>query len=578
MDGTITVGRRVRQAVERHLWDLDHASNRRIYFDERKAEAAILWFSVALKHVEGEWAGKPVELTDNQAFIIWCVMGWRNADGNRRFRHVYISCARKWGKSTLAAGIGLMLLTFDDPLEPGAQVYCAATKEDQAKIVHRLAQNMANASDLVKSQARTLAKSIVTKPDSLQPNSFFKPLGSDSKTSDGFNVHVAVLDEIHEWRTKQHQGLWDKLNTAHGSRRQALIITITTAGDDTSEIWSNVDDLCCQSLDGYKQDNPPGDHRFAFVARLDEKRDCDCGGNVDCIRCDGTGTIEADDPFDEANWPKANPNFPITPKPEFLREQAADAKLSPANKHAFLRYHCNVKVSSLSKAIDSGTWSRAQGQLSDWSEADVVCGGWDLGGEDDLGALARVARFETDEKSEDGDPVYRYEIDATGYINAENSRDIAKEPWCNWRRDGILVVSPMELAAMKTAVKKYHRDDYVRQWAYDPHTSRDFAQSLEADGVECIKFFQNASMWTEPLLKFLVDLKQGRITHNGNGLLTWSAGNLVTFNMSRSSQNLVMPDKRNSTEKIDPIIAVIMAYRLASVAPAKSKGKLFVYG
>ncbi|WP_372899702.1 terminase large subunit domain-containing protein, partial [Stieleria sp.] len=499
-----------------------------------------MWFPACLRHVEGEWADKPVELTDNQAFIVWCLMGWRRSDGCRRFRHAYITCGRKWGKSTVAAGIGLLLLTCDDPLEKGAQIYCAATKEDQAKIVHGLAKAMADGSPEVRKQVNVLAKSIVTKKGSYQPNSFFKPLGSDSRTSDGFNVHAAVLDEIHEWGD-HHKGLWDKLNTAHGSRRQPLIITITTAGDDQSKLWIEVDTLSCRVLDGYKLDNPPGDHRFCFIARLDEKRPCDCGAVKGCPKCEGTGEIPEDDPFDEKNWAKANPNYPVTPKREFMQEQADDAQLSPAGLHVFKRYHCNVLVSSLEKAIHDETWRAAQGEFSDWSDADAICGAWDMGGQDDLAALGFCARFDTGEDEIDtktgeptGRPLYRYEVDSVGFINTSAERDLSKEPWADWVDQKLLRVSSMEINEMRQEVIREYQDNQIRSWAYDPANSRDFAQSLEPEGIETVKFFQNAGMWTEPITKFLADLKLGRVRHEGNGLLTWAAGNMVLVNGKRS--------------------------------------------
>lgn len=581
MDGSIVVGRHVRQCVERHLYDLEHAKSRGHYFDEKKAVAAIAWFPLALVHVEGEWAGKPVELTDNQAFIVWCIMGWRRADGTRRFRHVYISCARKWGKSTLAAAVSLLLLTFDDPLEKGAQVYCAATKEEQAKIVHRLAQTMASNSPVLKLQTNVLAKSITTKPESLQPNSFFKPLGSDSRTSDGFNVHAAVLDEIHEWR-EHHQGLWDKLNTAHGSRRQPLIITITTAGDDTSELWIDVDKLCVTALERYDEEQPPGDNRFVFIARLDEARPCDCGGLDSCRKCDGKGEIPEDDPFDPLNWPKANPNYPVTPKHDFMVEQASDAQNSAKSLHAFKRYHCNIRVTSLDKAIHPVTWANARGELSDWSEADAICGGWDMGGQDDMASLGFCARFATDEPEVDregnptGNPVYRFEVDAKCFINTENERDLTKEPFADWLSQNLLVVHQQEINEMRADIVRECHENHIRSWAYDPANSRDFAQSLEPEGIETVKFYQNAGMWTEPLTNFCRDLKKGRIRHDGNGLLAWSAANMITVNMSRAASVQCMPDKRTSPEKIDAIVAVIMAYRLATIAPQRSRGKLFI--
>ena len=582
LDGTVVVGRRVRQCIDRHLYDLKTAHKRGYYFDETKAATAIAWFPAALVHVEGEWAGRPVELTDNQAFIIWCIMGWRRADGTRRFRHAVICCARKWGKSTLAAGLALQLLTFDDPYEHGAQVYCAATKEDQAKIVHRLAQNMSQQSPVMRSQVNVLAKSITTKADSHQPNSFFKPLGSDSRTADGFNLHAAVIDEVHEWM-ERHEGLWDKLNTASGARRQPLIVTITTEGDDRSDLWISIDQLCVATLDRYDEDDPPGDNRFVFLARLDERRPCDCGGLPRCKKCDGTGEIPEDDIFDEANWPKANPNYPVTPKPDFMKEQASDAKNNAKAMHAFKRYHCNLRVSSLDKTIDDGLWARSRGELSDWEDADAICGAWDMGGSDDLAALGFCARFETGEFEIDAEtgaetdtPIYRYEVDAKGFLNTAAERDITKEPFCDWIKQGLLVVHTQEINQMRQDILNEFEWNLIRSWAYAPANSRDFAQSLEPEGIETVKFWQNARMYTEPMSSFLKDLRTGRIKHDGNGLLTWAAGNLVSVTTSKSGGIATMPDKANSPDKIDPIVAVIMAYRLATIAPQRSRGKLFI--
>lgn len=583
LNDSIVVGRRVRQCVERHVYDLENAHQRGHYFDEKIAAAAVAWFPLSLKHVKGEWAGDPVYLTDNQAFIIWCVFGWRRADGTRRFRHVYISCARKWGKSTIAAGLGLMCLTFDHPLEVGAEVFCAATKEDQAKIVHSTAKQMASESELLQLQCNVLANSITTKEQSLQPHSFFKPIGSDSRTSDGLNIHVVINDEIHEWM-ERHRGLWEKLNTASGSRRNYLIVTITTAGDDHSELWIEIESLCSLTLDNYQDDDPPGDNRFVFIARLDEKRSCECGGLDHCGKCDGTGEIPEDDPFDEENWPKANPNYPVTPKPDFMREQASDAKTSPKALHAFKRYHCNVRVSALDKAIDGPLWARARSEFLDWEDADAICGAWDMGGQDDLAAVGLCARFETGQyelnpetgKNDKKRPIYRYEVDAYGFINTDSCRDLSREPWSDWIRQDLLWSSAYEINEMKNVILHEFRENYVRSWAYDPHTSRDFAQSLEPEGLECFKFYQNAGMWTEPLTVFLRDLKRGRIHHDGNGLLAWAAGNLVTVNASKRSSIQCMPDKGNSPDKIDPIVAVIMAHRMATVAPRRSRGKSFI--
>lgn len=573
IDGTTKVGRYERLAVERHLYDLKHAKARGHYFDESKADKLCRMFPLVLRHTKAEWGGKPFHPSDNQMFIIWCIAGWRRSNGTRRFRFAYITCARKWGKSEFCAGLGNILTFADDPLQYGVNGYCAATTEDQAKIVHDVAKEMVRTSEVLSENLDIFEKSITSNSKAVQPNSSFKVIGSDSKSKDGFNIHFVIIDEVHEWK-KQHRKLYAKLTTAHGSREQPLIMIITTAGDENSELWLDIDYIATTTLDNYKQDEPPGDNRFVFIARLDEARDCECGGDESCGECGGTGVFAADDPFDESNWRKANPNFPTTPKLEFLREQAADAKLTPAGKHDFLRYHCNIKVDSNDKPLPSHVWAKAnRGKLSDWNTADVISGGWDIGGLDDLGAVGTCARFDTGDVDGSGNPIYRFEIDAQGFVNSNNKHDIAKEPWSGFASDGTLIVSPVEIAEMREYIARESHDLMINEWAFDPASSRDFAQALEdSEGIKAFRFYQNPRMWTEPLRNFISGIKRGLITHNGNTLLSWAASNMVVVTSSRTGDTLMMPDKGQAKEKkIDPIVAVIMAYCRAAAAPSRVK-------
>ncbi len=149
LKGRVLVCKWVRLAVERHLRDLKHGHKRGLWFDEDDAQYALDWFPL-LSHIEGEWAGDRIHLEDFQAFSLWVLFGWKRADPERpelpkenwprRFTDSYQSMARKNAKSTISAGIGLKL-AFDDD-EPGAQVFSAATKREQAAIVHEIAAQM----------------------------------------------------------------------------------------------------------------------------------------------------------------------------------------------------------------------------------------------------------------------------------------------------------------------------------------------------------------------------------------------------------------------------------------------------
>lgn len=139
LEGTIPAGNLIRQTVERHLRDLETAQERGIWFDRNEAQYVIDFFKF-LKHSKGEWRGQPFVLEPWQQFLMWSLFGWKRADGFRRFRNAYIEVPRKNGKSSWAAGIGLYLLAADG--EGGAEVYSAATKRDQAKIVWGEASEM----------------------------------------------------------------------------------------------------------------------------------------------------------------------------------------------------------------------------------------------------------------------------------------------------------------------------------------------------------------------------------------------------------------------------------------------------
>src|SRR5262252_1822696 len=139
-EGYLVCSRQVQLAARRHLQDLAEGRQRGLVFDPASAQFVIDFFKF-LCHTKGERQGETLRLESWQQFILWVIFGWRRmADGGRRFRTAYIEVARKNGKSTLMAGLGLYLLYADG--EPGALNYSAATEKDQARIVFDVAVEM----------------------------------------------------------------------------------------------------------------------------------------------------------------------------------------------------------------------------------------------------------------------------------------------------------------------------------------------------------------------------------------------------------------------------------------------------
>ncbi len=526
MSGRIATGNLVKCAVRRHVDDLKNAGERGFYFDEKIAQEAVDFFPDLCRHSKGEWAGRPMTLEPWQKFIVAMIFGWRRkADGMRRFLDAFIEIARKNGKSTLCASLGLLLLTCDFPVEQGAEVYATATKKDQAKIIFNESRRMVQQSPDLREYCKVHVNSI-----SLDlTNSFYQPLGSDSDGTDGLNPHAVIMDEIHAWQ-ERHREFYEKLTSGGGSRRQPLSISITTAGNDKSEIWKERHGYAERVALSVESGAVMDDRFFAFVACIDKD----------------------DDPFDESNWIKANPNLGVSVSADYLRNQATRAKNDPTQLNSFKRYHMNVMVSSSEKAIEADLWAACGGELSNLINRECYAG-VDIGTRDDFASVSLVFPFD-----EEGEK--RWEVLSWSFIHAESKRDLTLFPFSKWIDEGSLIVTPgksTDIATIQAKILELAKIYEIRSVAFDPNNARQLSQELENEGLPVFPFQQSAKKYNEPLTSYLNAIAEKTLRHDGDGLLAWQASNLV---VKSNSQKQWMPDKSSSDEKIDAQVATIMAF------------------
>lgn len=568
LDGSIKTGRLERLAVHRHVDDLKDAGNRGFYFDPSKAEKAIK-FAKCCNLFEGEWAGKAIQLRPEQKFIVWVMFGWRQtSDGLRRFRQVQLEVARKWGKSSFAAYLACLLLFFDDPIEHGAQGYVAATKQDQAKIVWKAAQKMIERSPALLKRANITPSRLMIEVPAF--DSVFRPIASDSKTVDGFNPHFVIKDEEHAWR-EMHRGLADTLASGFGARSQPITITITTYGDDDSLIWRENHDYAVRCLESVITGEVIDDAWFAFICALDYPMDkpCyKCKGDC-CPWCNGNGTIEADDPYDEANWRKANPGIGLgagfTPKLERMRESATVARQRPDKEPEFFQKNLNIIVSSRNKVITPEAWTASEGKLSGFTTV-TGHGGIDLGRSNDFAAIAMVLPFH--DVDDDDAPFVRYECLTKCWTVQDRPDELKLTMIERWIEGGFLNASPgdaVDFMDVEESILEWHRQHSIRTWAYDKTYAPQLAQRIEAEGLEPFAFSQSHKFYTAPLNELLKCVGKFRkvggvdvplFKHDGNPCLAWQAGNLVIDTNTRGE---TMPVKSQNVNKIDAMVAILMA-------------------
>ena len=536
-------------ACERHRIDLDRIGDDEFpyVFNPQQAQIAIDFFPAMLTHNTGEWAGRPFELSPSQKFIVWSMFGWLDAEGYRRFRRVFITVARKWGKSTFCSGLSILFLYGDWPVEVNSQVYVAATKQEQAAIVHREAVLMILKNKLLKKQAKISKwgshyKSVLL-PFPPYNGSVFKPLVSDSSTSDGFNPAVVIKDEWHAWKP-QHKGLKDRIETAGGSRRQPIDITISTEGDEQSTFYIQDLDTSVAMLEAAcDRGEHINDRLFAFVAKMDEERPGPDGE-----------MIAADDPFEEENWYKANPDLGVTPKLEYIREQAERAKQEPHFLNSFLRFHCNVRVSSKVKLINPAAWSACYNRDIPWEQAEAICGAFDLGWRDDLASVGVAARFNIDGE-------VKYGFMCKNFACENPARKLADEPWRTWQRLGYLIVTngnTTDLTEIEDWILRLSDEKSVHQWRFDPKNALQIGQNLtNRYGKLAVEFPQHHNRYNEPLRELMKQIVDGNMWHDGDQVLAWAVDNAVG---KKNGGGQIMPDKERSKDKIDPFVAMVMAF------------------
>lgn len=523
----------VRLARNRHARDLARygespSSPGNFYYDSEAADRAVQFFAY-LRHHKGEWAGKPfhLELWQEQD-IIRTLFGWKREDGLRRFRTAYVSIARKNGKSPLAAGIALYLLVADR--EPASEVYSAATKRDQARIVFDYATQMVKQSPDLKRHVSVFRDSLAV----LRTNSKFQPLSSDDKTLDGLSAHAAVIDELHAHRTRH---VWDVLETATSARRQPLIFAITTAGYDRKTICWEMHQRAVQVLEGALED----DSLFAYIASIDKD----------------------DDWRDESCWIKANPNLGVSKKIEYLRQQASKAADTPAFQNTFRRLDLNQWTEQSSRAIDMAAWHECAGQVNaDELKGQKCFGGLDLSSVTDLTALDLEFAVEVN-----GETVYKgltFFWLPSEAVARRSRRDGV--PYDVWAERGLLRLTPgnvVDYDVVRADINEFARRFDISEIAYDPWNATELAAKLESDGVKMVACRQGFATMSEPTKKFLGLILDKRIEHGGNPVMNWMAGNL---GVSQDAAGNLKPDKAKSTEKIDGMVAKIMALSRALVA------------
>lgn len=538
LSGRQVVCKWVRLAVQRHVKDLETGAGRGLRFDEAAARHVIDFFGF-LRHSKGEWAGQVVRLEPWQQFVLAVAFGWQRyheeyGEWFRRFRQVFLEVARKNGKSTLAAGVALYLLDADG--EPGAEVYCAATKKDQARIAWSEAKRMVQSSSFLRRRIRSVRDNLHI----INTASKLEPLGRDTDSMDGLNVHGSIVDELHAHKNRE---TWDLLDTATGSRRQSLLFGITTAGSDRHSLCYDLHQYTEKVVEGMVDD----DSFLGVIYTLDQRKEDEAGNVLE----------EGDDWENPAVWIKANPNLGASKKLADMKRKAKTAKEMPTAQNSFLQRELNIWTQSSVRWVNAARWLACGQSVSEDGLRGRRCfGGLDLSSTSDITTLVLVFPPQLP-----GDP---YQVLCRFWVPEETMRERTKRDRLQyeaWVRQGYMITTPGNvidfdfiLSEIDELAQKYD----IAEIAFDRWGAAQVQTKLQNMGGEdwVVQFGQGYASMNSPTKELERLLGNGQLAHGGHPVLTWMAGNVVA---SKDAAGNIKPDKAKSTEKIDGIVALVMA-------------------
>lgn len=515
LSGRIVTGDLMRKAVERHISDLGRQLETGLRYDKQAGQRAVR-FIERLKHTKGKWSGQQFRLEGWEKFIVESIFGWKRPDGTRRFRRAYIEEARKNGKTALAAGISLYMLVADG--EPRAEVYSVAAVRDQAKICFSDAKQAVLNSDL-KKRVSVYANSLVVETTA----STYRALSSDAGIHDGYSPSCVVVDEYH---AHPNNAMVDVMVSGMGARRQPLMFIITTAGFNRHYPCYGFRRNAINVLNGVAAD----DSLFVAIFAMDEEDEWD----------------------DPSNWIKANPNLGVSVDVDYIAEQVADAKNRPEAVRNVKTKHLNMWVDAEKTWILDEKWQLCNGDTPADDLKGCACwGGLDLSNTNDITAFALVF-------NENG----KYQVLPFFWIPEESLAEKIKQSNASfgaWVDAGYVTVTPGNVTDydyIEADILNICEIYDVRSIAYDRWNASQAVIHLQSEGLDMSPFGQGYGSMSTPTKELERLALTQNLEHYGNPVLRWMISSVA---ISTDPAGNIKPDKSKSSQKIDGVVATIMA-------------------
>lgn len=485
------------------------------WFDSEEAIKRIRFFEIGIKQFE---------LQKWQRDIVATLFGWKREDGTRRYRESFIFVPRKNGKSTLSAGLALCSFFLDKQVR--GQFFCAACDLDQAELVFGMVSSMVRAVPRLANQCKVLSsRKRIVRGDSL-----LRAIPADDAGAYGTEPHLVVGDELHLWRNRR---LKDALHTGTAALPQPLEIYITTAGYDFGTICGEVYTHACNVRDGIIRD-------ATFLPIIYEAG-------------------KDDDWKDEATWKKANPNYGVSVRRDYMQAECQKAIDNPVYQNTFLREHLNRWTEQQTRWLSMDDWRACRTDGEPIKDGARVCVGYDLSVVNDITAIAIAERL----------PGLKYKVEWLFFIAEGRARFIESRhrvPYSTWIRQGYVIATPgksVDYSFVEAELLKIAEKYDLVHIGFDPYNAKDLNERLtQVHGLSCVETRQGCATLSAPCKELERIVIEGLLDHGHNPVADWMASNVEVKTDSNGNITPCKPEHMANSKKIDGISALVNAIRV----------------
>lgn len=537
LSGTFITCKDTKLACIRHLKDIKRIDNDENFHYVYKPSRGkkVIKFMESLPDTKGKFH----KLALFQKFIVANVRGWFTEKNYLRYNKAFISMSRKQGKSIMVAGLTLYSFLFDNEPKEGRQIFCTANDKKQASIVFDM---VAKQLMYFVSQVPELKKDVKKVREllkNLSDDSYVMPLSRDTGAVDGFEPFLAVVDEYHAAKTNE---MIELIESGQGNLLQSLIFIISTAGFDLNapmytEEWPYAKEV----LDGSYID----EQEFAIIYEQDSEEEWQ----------------------DSTMWAKSNPLINESDELKDQLEGYLESRITKGTKKGTM-FRVLVKnfnywmQASKESYLDFNDWKKNEIDFDITGSKTYV--GLDLSRADDLTAVSFI---HLDEENRQYYITSHSFVGTKGGLQAKIERDIID--YRQLAKDGYCTITDLSSGIINTDQVLDYIDTYINKCeldiqaiCYDPHAIHGVLAEMERRNwfYDLYEIRQGSQTLSNPNIDFRLKVMNGEIKHHKNPLLDTAVKNAVAKNTNDS----VMIEKKMNREKIDPLMATIFAYVIAS--------------